>query len=218
MMTPDDPRHGTPTGYTTGRCRKQCCRDAVARAWNIYEMRRAANGGRPLTVPKIGAVRRLQALMALGWPRREIARRAGWQGDALGALIYGKRQTILLDTHRRIADLYEVLSGTPGPSQRSRDLAAERGWATPLAWEDIDIDDPTASPDPGLTTAADDVDEVAIIRALDGDASVHLTRPERFEVVRRARAAGWTLRDIEDRTSITKPERYHSTAEEGSAA
>lgn len=207
-MKPDDRRHGTPTGYTDGGCREACCRAAVARAWNIYELRRVANNGQPLTVPKIGAVRRLQALMALGWPRRELARRAGWRGDALGALIYGRRQVLLLDTHRRIVYLYEALSGTPGPSQRSRAIAATRGWATPLAWDDIDIDDPDARPDPGAD-GVDTIDEVVVERILAGDGTpAHAATPaERHAVVTAWTAAGRSLASLA-RLTGWKPERY----------
>lgn len=51
-------------------------------------------------------------------------------------------------------------------------------------------------------------DEAAVVRALNSDRSLALTRADRIEVVRRAREAGWSFLDIERRTSVTKPERY----------
>src|SRR5690606_25764514 len=41
---------------------------------------------------------------------------------------------------------YERLSGTPGPSDKVRVWAEKLGWAPPLAWEGLNIDDPNAQP------------------------------------------------------------------------
>jgi hypothetical protein len=40
--------------------------------------------------------------------------------------------------HDAVARVYEELCMIPGPSQRTRALAANRGWAAPLDWDDID--------------------------------------------------------------------------------
>lgn len=52
----------------------------------------------------------------------------------------------------RISRAYDQLSGTPGPSPSAARLAAGAGYAPPLAWEGVDIDDPTAVPDHGEAT------------------------------------------------------------------
>lgn len=153
-MSPDDPRHGTQTGYTDGGCRNTCCRTAAARAWNTWQLRRIANGGQPLRMPSFGALRRIHALMAIGYPRRTLAIEAGYKGDAFAPLITGTgRPRIDLTTHQRIVDLYERLRDTPGPSARTRAHAARQGWAGPegttltaTVWRDATLDSPHARP------------------------------------------------------------------------
>lgn len=139
-----EPRHGTRHGYRDDRCRCDRCKKAIALDHNVYKIRRAANGGRPLTVDKTGAVRRLQALMVMGWPRRELARQAGYQGDAFALILNGRRQSLTIATHQRVCDLYERLSMTHGPSSSTRIRASKKGWPPPLAWDDID--DPAEQP------------------------------------------------------------------------
>jgi hypothetical protein len=177
-------RHGTRHGYRDDRCKCDACKKAIALEHNVYKMRRAANGGDPLTVNKVGAVRRLQALMALGWPRRELARRAGYQGDAFALILNGKRQRLTLDTHRRIVALYDELSMTLGPSNPSRLIAERRGWPKPLAWDDDTIDDPKARPRRGSSRVPKtDVDPIVVERLLAGQ-RVESTKGERDEAMR----------------------------------
>lgn len=56
-------------------------------------------------------------------------------------------------THEAIAAMYDQLAMTPGPSTCTRNKAAKRGYAPPLAWDDGDLDNPDATPangtDPG---------------------------------------------------------------------
>lgn len=144
VLAADDPRHGTNVGYKSCRCRCGTCRRAMALGANLYKMRRAANGGRRLDVDKLGSVRRLQALMAMGWTRRELARRAGYQGDAFAPILNSPRQVLRAETAAKILDLYDRLSMTHGPSSSGRIRAASRGWPPPLAWNNID--DPDENP------------------------------------------------------------------------
>lgn len=177
-------------------CRCDDCRAAVAKEANIYKMRRAAHGG-PLLVPKVGAVRRLQALMRIGWSRRELARRAGYKGDAFALILNSSRRPITVATHQRIADLFERLAMHPGPSQRTVEHAERMGWPPPLAWNDPD--DPDERPD---LTATDDLpDPVVVERILSGDWRLSATPAERAEVVARwtgslnelGRLTGWRV-------------------------
>lgn len=89
----------------------------------------------------VGSIRRIQALRALGWPVQLLEKRYGTplQPPADARCSAGYARTI-----RRV---YEELSGATGPSTRVALLALRHGWAPPLAWEDVDIDDPAAFPD-----------------------------------------------------------------------
>lgn len=214
MIPPSDPRHGSNAGYCAG-CRCIHCTHAAAvyHKTRVYDHMR----GIPRKVPAAGTQRRLTALAALGWTFADIADQLGCQRQALHGFL--RETTVYAATAAAVARVYDDLSmGRPEGryATRTRGWAASNGWPPPLAWEGIDIDDPAAVPDRGAPTD-DQVDEVVVLRALDGDRAIHLTRAERFELVARARARGWTLRDIEQRTSITKPERYLTAGREDAA-
>lgn len=116
-----------------------------------------------------GTRRRTQALATIGWSISEQARRVGRQ--------HKHHQAVLTDTHvtariaRLVRDLYAELSMTPAPpgqsATRTRRMAADRGWLSPLDWGD-DIDLPEAEPEP-LEQDAIVVDEVVVERVLAGE-------------------------------------------------
>lgn len=186
-MTPDDPRHGQPRGYAAG-CREACCRRAHALDVKLSRLRKVE--GKPRSVPAVGAQRRIQALMAMGWTSTDI-----------GALMAGKRQRprdralqvlngqsgrpctwVTRATHERVDAIFEALSGRQPEMtwarQRTKLHALRRGYRPPLAWDDIDND-----PEPP-TTEVVDLDEVVVERILAGD-RIEATPAERVEVVRR---------------------------------
>lgn len=97
-------------------------------------------------VPAVGPRRRIQALAAIGWPQRTIAELAGLKQSNLYRLMRpGSRVSGL--TAKRIADVYDELCMTVGPSGQSKMWARRSGWVPPLAW--TDIDDPDEIPDVG---------------------------------------------------------------------
>lgn len=96
-------------------------------------------------VPAIGARRRVRALNALGWPTSELAARHGLSKDSFNQSL--RCEHITYASWARVRDLYDELSGTPGPSETSRKRAHAEGHAPPLAWEDRDIDHPDTQPD-----------------------------------------------------------------------
>lgn len=104
---------------------------------------------RPSKVPPVGAARRLGALFALGWPLTAISAETGLARTHVSTIANGRRAAIATATDEAVRAAYERLSGRPGPSGYSRAWAARRGWAPPLAWEGVDIDDPAAVPDSG---------------------------------------------------------------------
>lgn len=97
-------------------------------------------------IPATGTRRRLQALIAIGWTQAELAHRTAATPSTVNALINERWPNVQHATHLRVCRVFDDLSGTPGPSARSRLMAARRGWAPPLAWDDDTIDDPTAIP------------------------------------------------------------------------
>jgi|HubBroStandDraft_2_1064218.scaffolds.fasta_scaffold10665_3 transcriptional regulator with XRE-family HTH domain len=107
-------------------------------------------------VDSAGTVRRLQALIATGRTRQELAGRLGVQPTNLTKLMAGRQ--VRAATARAARALYDELwdvapdEGTPRAAllaARTRRGARNRGWALPAAWDDDTIDDPAAGPAEG---------------------------------------------------------------------
>lgn len=141
-MSPDDPRHGTTAGYQRHRHTRstpcQPCRDAMAKDENRRRLLHMA--GKPPTIDATGTQRRIRALMALGWPGRELGRRLGCSAEHVQNITRAERHYVRRATAERIDALYRELCMTVGPSRITAMRAAARGFAPPLAWDDIDND------------------------------------------------------------------------------
>lgn len=161
---PGHGQHGTSNAYWNHGCR---CPQAIE-AFRLH--RRQLRRGHRILIPALGTQRRLRALTALGWPTQALADRLGCTPDHIRwyRRAHDAGRLAHRDHAHRIAHLYEQLSGTPGPSPTARADAARRGWAPPLAWDDIDDPDATPYSDPPAPrgTAStrihlDDVDHLA---------------------------------------------------------
>lgn len=136
--------HGTASGYTYRGCRCEPCRDAAVLARKRYRLRALERGG-PLTTDPTGTVRRVQALVALGWPVRLIAEEANVNEKSLRTFMYSPGDTVTVTRAEAIAVVFERLCMTRGPSKASATIARKRGYVPPLAWDDID--DPNEVPE-----------------------------------------------------------------------
>jgi hypothetical protein len=174
--------------------------------------RHDANRAPHSRVDVTGTRRRLQALVAIGWPASLLANLLGRRPSSLCRSMTG--ESVTARTAQEVAALYERLCNTRPPritsGQRAAADAAQaeavaRGWLPPLAWDDIDTDPappaPTACPSQG-----NDLDEIAVERALAGDHITYedLTSIEQQEVVRRLTARGSSIRDIAAQLGTTK--------------
>ncbi|MGN7157729.1 hypothetical protein ACTHRK_16740 [Dietzia cercidiphylli] len=118
-------------------------------------------GGSP--VDGTGTSRRLQGLVA---PQSHLAQRLDIQPGNLTGAVHG-RCDVSARFARKVAELFEELQLTPGPSSTATARARRLGWHPPLAWEEGTIDDPAAAP--GAAEAVDpagDVDAVAVDRGI----------------------------------------------------
>lgn len=134
------------TCYSRCGCRCDDCRAGNARDRQLRKM------GRLTYADPTGTRRRLQALGALGWSKAAIAVATGIHERQIAQLRSWDRP-IWRSTAERVRRGYDALSmrlppDTPA-SRRNRTYAARRGWAPPLAWDDID--DPAATPQTGDT-------------------------------------------------------------------
>jgi transcriptional regulator with XRE-family HTH domain len=107
-------------------------------------------------VDSTGTVRRLRALVAIGHTQASIADALGVYRSVITHITAGDHAQVTVATARNIANLYTQWRWRPGTSVRARNHAAKRGWASPLAWDDIDnpAETPEATPLPELVTQA----------------------------------------------------------------
>lgn len=146
-MSPTDPRHGTTAGWHAG-CKCEPCRTARARYEKLTRWHR--HNGIPRAIPARGAQRRIQALMALGYTSEDIRLAAGWHHrNAVLRILTGQKGRpcvwVERNTHQTICDVFEQLCmKVPDLTwyrKRARTLALNKGYAPPLAWDDIDNDE-----------------------------------------------------------------------------
>lgn len=124
-------------------------------------------------VPAIGTVRRLRALIALGYPVQHLAEHLPIGYEQAQRIAARGPDTVTNEVARATTVLYDRLSLTVPPDtwvhRRTQRTAQRRMWAPPLAWDDATIDDPDATADLGEPTE-DAIDEVLVRRALTGHA------------------------------------------------
>ena len=94
-------------------------------------------------VSALGVRRRLQALMAIGWTAADIALVVGCSPASIQQWTK-PRKWVRLTTREEILRAWDRMHMTPGPSAVNRARARRKGWAPPLAWDDID--DPAEQP------------------------------------------------------------------------
>jgi DNA-binding CsgD family transcriptional regulator len=102
-----------------------------------------------------GTRRRLQALQRIGWSQRTLAEELDTTQKVVGFIIRGYHSRVQASTAIRVRKLYDQLWSCPPVAStqqegyfiaRVRKNAEDRGWAPPMAWDDDEIDDPTAQP------------------------------------------------------------------------
>ncbi|MGX9921763.1 hypothetical protein ACWIG4_18135 [Streptomyces sp. NPDC002248] len=101
-------------------------------------------------VSSVGTVRRAHALVAIGWPQHHIALALGMTdanfGTMLGATrVTARRALQMREVYDRLWDVDPTTHGaTPRGVARARARARSRGWAPPAAWDDEQLDNPSA--------------------------------------------------------------------------
>lgn len=139
----------------TRRSVKRTCHPAVAAA--ILAINPADQI--PGFVDAVGARRRVQALVARGWPLEHIARRVGISGNHMRLIIaqprlYGRTAHAIVRVYDELRSLQPTRHGVaPAQVKRARDRAGREGWPTVAYWADrMDvIDDPDFEPMYGIT-------------------------------------------------------------------
>ncbi|MDF2915950.1 MAG: hypothetical protein K0S70_167 [Microbacterium sp.] len=139
--------HGTLSRYRTG-CGCPPCLDANRRYGILRDL-----DPNPRKIDSTGTARKLQALIALGWSGPMLGERLGVTRARVGHLARHTHPTVTRPIHNQVDALYRELCMTPPPTETKAEHAAylraltaarKRGWAPPLAWDNID--DPTDRP------------------------------------------------------------------------
>lgn len=192
--------HGTHAGYERhiGAGEPPCGTCRLARRRYLKRWRYDRAQGNLRRYPVVGYRRRFEALQALGWPTKQLAEMLACHPANLWRRV-ARQKAVDAAQWQTMADLYDRLSMTLGPSQRARDHAARMGYSPPLAWDEGDLDRPDARPRSGCHTArkADDLDPALIAQALAGVKVSRATRAERLEVLRRWTAEGRSQSELE---------------------
>jgi hypothetical protein len=137
---------------------------ATARALLALQPKRRTGG----MVPALGAMRRLHALAAMGWPVEWSAEKVGISYTAARDITSGRTKSVQ-EAHSEAIDLlYRKHAMRPGPSAMARAVARGKRWPTAAAWDDID--DPGCTPDVGpedpvnrTATAAHRLNEITFL-------------------------------------------------------
>ena len=103
----------------------------------------------------VGTRRRIQALIANGWPQQSLAARLNMTPSNFGAMIH--REHVLVRRALQVRALYDELwradpaqhGATAAGISRARKTAAANSWPPPGAWDDDTIDSPEATPQTG---------------------------------------------------------------------
>lgn len=140
---------GTNAAYNRHVVHKTPVCDACRKAHMEYRAehrkRQYLNRGN-LMMDGTGTVRRLQALMRMGWRGKDIAEIAfpeSGNGSRWVSAVMAQK-TVQPKTYWAVRRAYDQLSHLPGPSRETKKRALMKGFAPPLAWDDID--DPKCRP------------------------------------------------------------------------
>ncbi len=117
----------------------------VRTAIKIMSVRALPPGHR--LVDGTGTQRRAEALSAMGWTRKEVARKAGLSDSTLHPSKLGKN--VWFSTDSAVRDVYEQLKWKVSPGShagQTRATARRLGYAPPWAWRNGTLDDPLAQP------------------------------------------------------------------------
>lgn len=175
--------HGTVARYQAG-CRATCCTEAKAADRRRREL--LIKAGHEFQVPSARSIRKIHALMALGWSGRQVADLMHITQQAISRIM--ARDVIRASTAYRIDRAYDTLEmQIPVDDEwtrRTKNYATKAGWLPPLAYDDIDAGIVAEVGSNALDH--DDIDEIAVENALQyHDFDQRFTRAEKEEIVRR---------------------------------
>lgn len=174
--------HQSVTDLIQGRSRRRGLRHRTSTEFAAKILAIDPDAVSASRVDATGSHRRIQALIATGWPLLHIGRQFGMNPQRpeqilRAARIYATTRDRVTDGYQRLAGLRPERKGVPRDKARySRERAAANRWPTVAYWADrMDvIDDPDFEPMYGVTRAeivAQDANEVMRLAGLNRQAA-----------------------------------------------
>lgn len=162
--------------FTSPRTRGRRYRTSPATAEKILAITEA--DATPLYVDPTGTHRRLQALVAIGWPLIHIDRRLGYKRERMRKilaekLVLGSTEVLIAATYDELRALKPEGHGVPKQyARQAKQRAVAQRWAPPRYWDQYPdgIDDPDFEPLYGVTRRliiAQDANELIRFSGLD---------------------------------------------------
>lgn len=141
---PEQWREGCPLHYhDTASAYQKGCRCDTARDAQRHRDKMRTTGRWPAQfVDATGTARRIRALAAMGWSSTYVGQQLGFSAQAVGCVCGQSR--VLRSTADKYKAVYDEHYLRRGPSDAAVREANRRGWAPPLAWDNID--DPAEQP------------------------------------------------------------------------
>ena len=216
--------HGTENCYINNDCRRPECRAAATRARKIRRYK-TKDQAIPLRVNAVGSVRRLQALMAMGWSLPRLEEAAGVRPWYYRQIMFAGPAVLDRSRARQISRLYDELWDQEPPQtnraerfsvSRTKTIARDNGYAPPMAWAGIDMDDPEARPAVDAVLDPDEMfDWVKVERVVAGRAdSRELNSAEKLAAAKRLMQLGLGVTTAAGRVHMAAPTLRQRLAEE----
>lgn len=128
--------------------------DIITDRGRFYVSRHVADAIFSVPVPgdditkALGTIRRLQALVTIGYPLFELAHRLRTDEAELERIVIRQPTIIGIELANSVTDLYAKCHAVAGPNDDARKYGRRMHWASSFAWEDLTaLDDPNAKPE-----------------------------------------------------------------------
>lgn len=136
--------------YHGRRPRVQAATEAKILAVRSHELAPTAELVDGSHVLAVGTMRRLRSLMAMGYTQQYMADHIGYTRGGVGRIVNGRCKLVQARTANDVKRLFDALQMTwpqeTPQTKKAKTIAARRGWPLPFAWDEDDMDVPSAKP------------------------------------------------------------------------
>ncbi|MFD1145897.1 helix-turn-helix domain-containing protein [Saccharothrix hoggarensis] len=154
-------------------------------------------------VSALGTARRLQAQMAIGWTKQELASHFGYRVNRITELLFCRYAQVSIATHTRVAQEFTKICMEPHDNPQARAFADKHGFRSALYWDDID-NDPADLNLHRVLPRDTEPDEIAVELACSGELDpAHLRPVDLRAALSRLCAGRMTVQEISDLLDVS---------------